>query len=155
MAKLSYFAEVRIKNNNQNYFNTAPINDIEKSVKRIIRDIIFDNITENDYQYFLNQRLLQVCIKVADTNYRKADIEARALMFYINEILNKNFSPFPSINMDEERNMAIKSQTDMNIKAGYWKMILDVFHNISYGYDPIQQCTYIKNIDRRFIDIIL
>ena len=43
MARQSYFAEKRGRNNDPNFFNRVPMEEIRKNVKRIIRDVKYDN----------------------------------------------------------------------------------------------------------------
>lgn len=151
MAKQSYFAEKRGQNNDPNFFNRVPIEDIRKNVKRIIKDIRFDNIQQQDYNYFCSTQIVQACITEARENYMSASIICNSLNFYINECLNKGAKPFPSTNMLEERMIASKEQITQNARAKNWYNILQIFTAISYGADIISALMPIRMIDSREI----
>lgn len=151
MARLSYFAEKRGQNNDPNFFNRISIDELRKNVKRIIKDIRFDMIQEQDYIYFHNPQILQACIVEAQENYMSCLIICNSLNFYINECLNKGVKPFPSSNIMEERIYASKEQITQNMRANHWCNILQMFTAISYGADIISTLMPIKMIDTRDI----
>ena len=151
MARLSYFAEKRGQNNDPNFFNRMPIDEIRKNVKRIIKDIRFDLIQEQDYNYFHSQQIIQACISEAQENYTSSMILCNSLNFYINECLNKGIKAFPSSNTLEERIYASKEQIVQNMRAKYWNDILNMFVAISYGADIVTTLMPIKMIDSRDI----
>lgn len=152
MARLSYFAEKRGQNNDPNFFNRMPIDEIRKNVKRIIKDIRFDLIQEQDYNYFHSQQIVQACISEAQENYTSSMILCNSLNFYINECLNKGIKAFPSSNILEERIYASKEQVVQNMRAKYWNDILNIFIAISYGADIQTTLMPIKMIDSRDIN---
>ena len=147
----SYFAEKRGQNNDPNFFNRIPLDEIRKNVKRIIRDIRYDMIQDQDYNYFHSQQILQACIAEAQENYTSSVINCNALNFYINECLNKGIKPFPSSNVIEERMYASKEQIVQNARAKNWYNILQMFIAISYGADIITTLMPIKMLDGRDI----
>ena len=151
MARQSYFAEKRGQNNDPNFFNRVPLDEIRKNVKRIIKDIRFDMIQEQDYIYFHNPQILQACISEAQDNYNSCIILCNSLNFYINECLNRGIKPFPSSNIMEERIRASKEQITQNMRAKYWYDIWQMFNAISYGADIITTLMPIKMIDSRDI----
>lgn len=151
MARLSYFAEKRGQNNDPNFFNRIALDEIRKNVKRIIKDIRFDMIQEQDYNYFHNPQILQACISEAQENYESCVVICNSLNFYINECLNKGIKPFPSSNIMVERIRASKEQNVQNMRAKYWYDILQMFIAISYGADIVTTLMPIKMIDSRDI----
>lgn len=151
MARTSYFAEKRGQNNDPNFFNRVPLDEIRKNVKRIIKDIRFDMIQEQDYNYFHSTQILQACISEAQENYTSSVTICNALNFYINECLNRGIKTFPSSNIMEERLYASKEQITANMRAKHWYAILQMFISISYGADIISTLTPIKMIDTKDI----
>lgn len=151
MARLSYFAEKRGQNNDPNFFNRIALDEIRKNVKRIIKDIRFDMIQEQDYNYFHNPQILQACIAEAQENYTSCVVICNSLNFYINECLNKGIKTFPSSNIMEERMYASNEQIKQNMRAKHWYNILQMFIAISYGADIVTTLTPIKMIDSRDI----
>ena len=151
MARQSYFAEKRGQNNDPNFFNRVPLDEIRKNVKRIIKDIRFDMIQEQDYIYFHNPQIIQACIAEAQENYNSCMTICNSLNFYINECLNKGVKTFPSSNIMVERMYASEEQITQNMRAKHWYNILQMFIAISYGADIITTLMPIKMIDSRHI----
>lgn len=151
MARLSYFAERRGQNTDPNFFNRTSIDELRKNVKRIIKDIKFDMILEQDYVYFRNPQILQACITEAQDNYATCLVICNSLNFYINECLNKGIKMLPSSNIMEERIYASKELTTQTMRVNHWYSILQMFTAISYGADIITTLTPIKMIDTRDI----
>lgn len=148
----SYFAEKRGQNNDPNFFNRIPLDEIRKNVKRIIRDIRYDLIQPQDYNYFYNQQVIQACISEAQSNYEASYIICNALNFYINECLNRNIKAYPSTNIITERVQASKQQIAENSRANNWYNILQMFIAISYGADIKSTLMPIQMIDSRDIN---
>lgn len=149
--RLSYFAEKRGQNNDPNFFNRIPLDEIRRNVKRIIRDIKMDNIQDQDYNYFYNTQVIQACIAEAEDNCMRATILANSLNFYINEALNKGFKTFPSIDINIERFMASNEHTVQNARSKNWYTIKQIFVGIANGYygNDIKKALYpISMIDR-------
>ena len=151
MARLSYFAEKRGQNNDPNFFNRIALDDIRKNVKRIVKDIKFDMIQEQDYMYFHSHQVLQACISEAQENYTSCVVTCNALNFYINECLNRGIKSFPSTNISEERIHASNEQIKMNMRAKHGYTILQMFIAISYGADIKSTLMPIKMIDSKDI----
>ena len=151
MARLSYFAEKRGQNNDPNFFNRVPLDEIRKNVKRIIKDIRFDMIQDQDFNYFHNPQIIQACIAEAQENYISCVTICNSLNFYINECLNKGIKTFPSSNIMEERMYASREQIVQNMRAKHWYSILQMFIAISYGCDIITTLMPIKMIDTKDI----
>ena len=154
MAKQSYFAEKRGQNNDPNFFNRIPLEDIRKNVKRIIKDIRFDNIQPQDYNYFCSSQIVQACIAEAQENYTSSSIICNSLNFYINECLNKGIKPFPSTMITEERMFASQQQIIQNARAKNWYNILQIFIALSYGADIMSTLMPIRMIDAKEISAL-
>lgn len=147
----SYFAEKRARDNNPNFFDRVNLDEIRKNVKRIIKDIKFDMILEQDYNYFRHPQVLQACISESQKNYESCSVISNALSFYINEYLRKGITPYPSTDVNIERTRAANEQALQNIRANYWYNIWQMFISISYGADPIMALTPIKMIENKYI----
>lgn len=147
MARQSYFAEKRGQNNDPNFFNRIPLDELRKNVKRIIKDIRFDMIQEYDYNYFYSTQVLQACISEAEENYMKCATLCNSLNFYINECLNKGITAYPSTNIIVERVRACNEQIAQNMRAKHWYTILQMFKAISYGADIVSTLNIIKTIE--------
>jgi hypothetical protein len=151
MARQSYFAEKRGQNNDPNFFSRIPLDEIRKNVRRIIKDIRYDLIIEQDYNYFHSQQILQACIAEAQENYTSSVVVCNSLNFYINECLNRGVKPFPSSNLMEERMYASKEQIVQNARSKNWYNILQMFIAISYGADIRTTLMPIQMIDSKEI----
>ena len=147
----SYFAEKRGQNNDPNFFNRIPLDEIRKNVKRIIKDIRFDMIQEQDYNYFHSSQIIQACIAEAEANWSSSITICNSLNYYIYEGLNRGIKPFPSFNIFEERIRASNEQVAYNIRAKHWETILKMFIEISKGADIISTLMPIRMIDTREI----
>jgi len=154
MARPSYFTEKRGQNNDPNFFNRVAIDDIRRNVKRIIKDIRYDLIQPQDYNYFRNPQVLQACIAEAQDNYVQATILSNSLNFYINEALNKNVKMFPSMDIIQERVFASQQQIVQNARSKNWGAILSMFTNVSMGCEPEITLMNIKMIDSREISAL-
>jgi hypothetical protein len=152
MARQSYFAEKRGQNNDPNFFNRVPLDEIRKNVKRIIKDIRYEVIIPQDYNYFYSQQVIQACISEAQDNYTTSVTICNSLNFYINECLNKGIKLYPSSNLMEERMHAAREQIVQNARAKNWYNILQMFISVSYGSDAANTLMPIKMIDTRDIN---
>lgn len=151
MARLSYFSEKRGQNNDPNFFNRVGLDDIKKNVRRIIKDIRFELIQDQDYIYFTNPQIIQACISEAQDSYATSVSISNALNFYISECLDRNIKLYPSSNVMQERMYASREQVLQNMRAKHWYAILQMFIAISYGADPILTLAPIKMLDAREI----
>jgi hypothetical protein len=131
--RLSYFAEKRERENNPNFFNQCNISEIRKNVKRIIRDIKYGVIQEQDYTYFMNERILSACLHEANDQYVAATILVNALNYYINNGLNSGYKPYPNSNTIKERLDASEQQKLQNSRSYTWLNIYRMFEAIYYG----------------------
>ena len=130
----SYFAEKR--ESNPMYFNRVTIDEIRKNVRRIIRDVKNNNITDQDMIYFRNTQVIQACLTESYESYIKASVTANAFNFYIHEGINKGVRLFPSIDLNQERMTAATQQSDNNARANIWLQIYNMFVDINNGADP-------------------
>ena len=63
--------------------------DLERNVKRIVRDMRNGNIDEQDYIYFSNVRIISACINVSYREMRNANVTVLALQNYNSSYLYK------------------------------------------------------------------
>jgi hypothetical protein len=143
MARQSFFAEKRSANNNPNFFNNMSVDEIRKSVKRIIRDIKFDNIAEQDYLYFTNEKVLSACLTESYVQYQTASVLVNALNYYIQDGLISGFVPYRTTDINQERALATNEQTKQNDRCYNWLQLYQMFNAIYNGADVIST---LKNI---------
>ena len=143
MARQSFFAEKRSQSNNPNFFNNMTIDDIRKNVKRIIRDIKYDNIVEQDYIYFTNERVLSACISESFAQYQSASVLVNALNYYVNDGLSSGFTPYRSTDIHEERARANTEQLIQNERCQIWLYLYQLFDAIRRGQEVMST---LKNI---------
>lgn len=151
MARQSYFAEKRGQNNDPMFFNRVPLEEIKKNVRRIIRDIKYDVIQPQDYNYFYSNQIIQACIAEAQENYASACVLCNALNFYINECLQKGIKPYPSVGITGELMSASAQQILQNSRARNWFNILQMFTAVYNGVDIQSALLPIKMIDGKEI----
>lgn len=147
MARQSFFAEKRASNNNPNFFNNMDVDEIRKSVKRIIRDIKYDNIAPQDYLYFSNEKVLSACITESFTQYQSAAVLVNALSYYINDGLRSGFVPHKTSDIYQERAMASNEQTKQNIRCYMWLQFYQMFDAIRKGAEIVSTLKNIQLLD--------
>lgn len=145
MAKQSFFAERRSTNNNPNFFNHMSVEEIQKSVKRIIKDIKFDNIQETDYHYFINNKVLTACITESYSQYKTAAVTLNALNYYIDKELKMGFNNIPGIS--DTLACASNEQMKQNLKYHIWGQIYNLFLSIQQGAEVISTLKNIQLMD--------
>lgn len=139
MAKQSYFAEMRIAKNDPNFFMRMNVDEIRKSVKRIIKDIKFDNIQDQDYSYFINTNVMSACLCESYEQWYSASVILNALNYYINDGLGNGYRPYKSTDITNERAKASAEQLKQNARCYLWMHIYLLFYSI-YKYNaPITQ----------------
>lgn len=143
MARNSFFAEKRLGNNNPNFFNNMTVEEIRKNVKRIIRDIKYDNILEQDYIYFRNDKVISACLLESRYQFIRASVCANALGFYINDCLQYGITPYKTTNINVERLNAVNEQKIQNNKAFMWHEINAIFE---VAAQPNSDLSILKNI---------
>ncbi len=131
MARQSFFAEKR--SNNPNFFTFMGIDDLRRNVKRIIKDAKMDIISEQDYIYFSNEKVISACISESKEMYTKAGVTCMALNYYINQILRYNATPYPGMNISEEITIATKEASIQTARYNNWLVAYNVFLAISSG----------------------
>lgn len=144
MAKQSFFAEKRSSNNNPNFFNFMSIDEIRKSVKRIIRDVKFDNIQDQDYVYFTNAKVISACLEEAKNQWLSASVLVNALNYYINDGLSIGYLPHKNMDIGMERSAAANEQLRQNSRCYMWMEIYRMFDAIFNGADAKTTLAYIK-----------
>lgn len=144
--KRSYFEDKRSQNNNPNFFRHVPFEELKRNVKRIVKDIKFDNIKHQDYQYFTNKNVLTACYFEAYSQWRTATVTYNALSYYISNVVNGAFN-IPGIDANQERIEATNEQIKYAKKASLWFSIYKLFDAIYNNNAPIEQTlANIKNM---------
>ena len=120
--RLSFFAEMR-RNNNPRFYDTMSTDDLRRSVKRIVTDLKYNNIAEEDYVYFDNNTLFNICIDESERQYKNASVLLNAMNYYINCGLRAGYVPYPTIEYVEEYRNANTWKNFNNIVEGDWTII--------------------------------
>lgn len=143
----SYFSEKRDQYHDPNFFNRMQLEELRKNVKRIIRDVKYELIQEQDYAYFTNTKILDACLHESHDQYIAARTRAFALSYYINNGLNCGYKPFPTTNIMEERLAAAEAQKVENNRYYVWENIYKIFYNIRYyGAEITTSLRYITSL---------
>lgn len=142
--KRSFFSEKR-RSNDPNFFNRMDPTELKKYVKRIILDIKFDNIEDNDYSYFTNSKLLSVCIQESYQQFINNTILLQALNIYIDGINKGMIIPY-NINITEARIISSNQQTAINKKVQNWNQIYNIFRLVESGSEIITTLKQIQNM---------
>ena len=133
---LSWFAEERKRNNNPNFYEKMDIKELERQVKRIVRDMRNGNINEQDYIYFSNTRIISACINVSYREMRNANLIVAALQNYNSNYLYNMSISFPNNdNVMEDRQLATNLMNANANKAGIWGQCYSIFIAMSQGGD--------------------
>lgn len=146
---LSWFAEERRRNNNPNFYDKMDTRDLERNVKRIVRDMRNGNIDEQDYIYFANTRIISACINVSYKEMRNANIEMAALQNYNSTYLYNMGMSFPNNDTIMEDRQIAANLININAnKAGIWGQCYIIFTCIRDGGDVGRLIHCLDNIDR-------
>lgn len=151
MARQSYFAEMRSIKNDPNFFNRMSIDEIRRSVKRIIRDIKSNNIIDQDYLYFSNKNVISACLHESYVQWYSAGVVVNALNYYINDGLNSGYKPFKNTDIRVEMTKASNEQIKQNNRCYVWMSIYGLFYSIYYNNAEI--ISTLKNIQNMKFDI--
>lgn len=153
MARQSYFAEMKYQNRNPMFFNNVKEQDLRNAVKRIIKDIKYDNIDYDDYAYFQNESVLNACIAESEYQWKHARIIECALSAYRNEYLYKGNAVYQTFDNTTELMHVGNELTRQTKKCNCWKTIFEAFYSIKYYHAGIHQAlSVIKNIDFRGVE---
>jgi len=132
----SYFDERRHRYADPNFYNRSDIvADISRNAKRIIRDIRFGNISEEDYIYFTQTNIINTLIQIAENGYKSSVTELNALNFYINYGIRNRMVPV-WVDINEEISLAANSQITLNNRVNIWGTLMNLFYNVRNGADP-------------------
>ena len=141
MARVSYFAEMRTVKHNPSFYLNIKQEELDKNVKRIIRDIKYDNIEEQDYKYFQCESILNSCIRVAMQQNGLALATHRALTDY-REKLNSSRTCFNNDAINTEMTYVDKKVMEYENKSSVWHTIYWCFYSIKYCNAGIHTTLY-------------
>ena len=149
--KISFFAEQRQSNANPNFINKIDERMLRSNVKRIVKDIADNFITDEDYMYFKNERVINACIQVSYHNWRLNQTIKNALDTYANVSLPSGYIP-PGANIKEEYENLSYLQVDIAGKASVWGSLYRAFNMIkNENADPKYSLYYITTIPKDVI----
>ena len=140
----SFFDDKRYAYSDPNFINRDDFyKDLNNpnTYKRIIKDLIMDNISDNDYVYFTHNRFINALYNICINEYNYNVILSNAINYYITDIL-----PTPRIYQNPQSNILM---TSLGLsKAIYaraynrtfvWSNLKVAIESIIYGYvAPIQ-----------------
>lgn len=145
--KLSYFEEKRLQYSDPNFFNREQnIIDLKQQMKRIVQDIKFNNIKQEDFIYFTNNKILLACIDACWQNYLSALAEYNAINYYLTNNIYSINVPQIAPKLDEASRastIAIK----LADKLFVWQHCYKVFHDIYNGFAGLDALSSIQNFD--------
>lgn len=124
--RMSYFEEERSKNN-ANFYERMDDRQLRKLVRRIVKDIYNGLIKEQDYVYFMNDRIMSACLYVASTEAMKHFVIADSLQDYVNN---------PSKQDPMCKATAANTYNESAAKWGTWNICLTMFKAIAYENVP-------------------
>lgn len=151
MARKSYFEEKRGQYSDPNYFNKPQaVEDIAQNVKRIVRDVWFGMISDNDFNYFMSPNIINTCVATSYKYYVEANTISNSLMFYIQNGLNKGYTPLGGV-LNQELTLACSEQARFGQRAYMWLAIYQLFYAITMGADIRQQLDQIKSFSKQAI----
>ena len=148
--RMSYFEERR--NKNPNFFNSNNIDnlkDITKNVRRIITDIINDQISPEDYIFFSNRNIINICMQESYKQYNLAFSLKNAIDYYFNTGLKNGIPPYPGIDINNEIAACSNNLVKYNNRYVVWKTVYDMFSAINSGADP----QFISQYMKMYVDI--
>ena len=135
----SYFADLRSRYNDPNYVNRPEMaEDIQRNVRRIIKDVSNGNIIPEDFIYFTSQKLIQICIDECSFQMKHSGTIMNALNYYINTVLIHRMQPIWADPMMEHSN-ANSAIIEFTAKYGIWMTAYKDFSNIFAGGNPMQE----------------
>lgn len=144
----SYFAEERGRNNNPNFYINMKDEDLRRQVKRIIKDIQRANIDDQDLIYFKADKIISACITESWSQWKSAETNKNALMYYINVPLASGLAPYPNVNLYEERVNASNELGKLTNKSNLWRIAYQVFTDIANGADVSLSLSNIYKLDK-------
>ncbi len=148
MARPSYFEEMRAKYNNASFYDRMSAGEIAMNVPRIIRDIYYNNIKEQDYVYFQNDKIIRSCLEVCGKEAEEARSINFALQFYINDVLAKGMMPCMSTNKVREISAAGAALQKFNSRWNVWHVCYWSFNNIMNGGPIVESLESIKAFNK-------
>lgn len=127
----SYFGEMRSGYSNPNFFNGIAVEQIKRNVKRIIKDIKYDNIELMDYIYFTNPKVINCCIEEAAYQMSISHTLRNALFVYLNNyLIPHNIGAHQNLNIMDEIKSASDLEPIQGTKYYHWQYIYQMMITI-------------------------
>ena len=152
----SFFSEKRAQNIDYSYYsNGRDLDDIERNVCRVIKDINRGNMEPQDYTFFKNPSIIHVFIEQSEKRRNECGTMYHALEFYRRDSIMKGVNPFPN-----DCDLRIETVNVNNLSHRYytlyvmWSHFVNVFISIYNGVDPLEALMFIQNYDRYTINEI-
>ena len=125
----SYFGEMRTGYSNPNFFNNIALDVIRRNVKRIVKDIKYDNISDMDYIYFNNERVMSACLEESYNQMRIAHTLNNALHVYLNSFLVHGMGAYPNMDINEEIASISRIKPIQDARHMIW---CDIYNRFNY-----------------------
>lgn len=149
----SFFAEQREKNLNPGFINSLDFTYLRQSVRRIVKDINDNIISQDDYKYFLSPNLLNACLQESYENYLSNRCLRNALHYYRTMAIPNRLIP-PEIDANTEMTTAGIELTKACARESMWLIIYNTFYAIYCGADIAMQLVNIIRIDKTSIKLL-
>lgn len=131
MARTSFFRENG--QNNPNFLVNMDLNNLKRNIRRILLDVVNDNIINDDYIYFTNKRLIDIGMDECFKNMKYAQTEYNCAYYYS----LSTQCQYKQISDPYEANNVAKIMTNATTKLKAWETAYQCFYSLSLGYDPI------------------
>ena len=158
MAEQSYFSKMRDKYRDPNFYARISQDELKKNVKKIIKDICYDNLVEADYAYFNQPAIISALVAESGKECYTAGVLMRALQFYSEAGIKKGYQAVP-MDLNLEQVLVSNEWATQNSKYNTWATINWCFNNIqinsNLGIDYIRyMLNYITMIDKKYINLL-
>ena len=152
----SFFAEKRSQNIDYTYYSGGrDIDEIERNVCRVIKDINRGNMEPQDYTFFKNPTIVQVFAQECQKRRDEAGTLYHALEFYRRDAIVKGINPYPN-----DCDVRIETINVNNLSHRYyglyvmWTHFTNVFISIFNGVNPEEALMFVQNYNRSMINEI-
>lgn len=139
MARQDYLSELVEKNHNQRFFESADtMRDFQRNLKRIIKDIAYNNIRKELYVYFSNETVINTCIAECYNQANEASAMANASRIYYYDYLLKGYTPYYNIDRTMEMTIVSNKIVEFGAKAARWSALQKIFMSVKDNkqYNP-------------------
>ena len=146
----SFFAEQRDTYMNPNFINNMDLLLVRQNVKRIIKDINDCIITQEDYEYFRSNNVINACIQESYEQYLSNRCIKNALSSYRSIILPQRLVT-PEVDINTEYTTSGIEFTKAATKETIWWTAYCTFMAIYNGANPMDVVVNLMRIPKNYI----